>query len=216
MPQASPLLDVPIEDCDSPSGSSTSEPHDDSMQIQQPFIDESFFYKLDSVPPDNPLYFMQQQQQAQQMLLEQQLQKSDNNIASSSHSAGNHNHNNSITLNNHGSPTTIDEDQSMGEVNDSDLASAASPLHNNIRQTSVERQSPLIQQQQQQQQFQQQFIPSTTASSNNGSVVEPLQPSTSSVPEQNQTFWSGVNNVIFFAISIKYIPECKSRKILNA
>ncbi|KAI8646195.1 hypothetical protein BD408DRAFT_5436 [Parasitella parasitica] len=47
-----------FQTCDSPSGSSTSEPHDDAMNIQQPsFIDQSFFYKLDQLSPDNPLYF---------------------------------------------------------------------------------------------------------------------------------------------------------------
>ncbi|KAI8137611.1 hypothetical protein BJV82DRAFT_634540 [Fennellomyces sp. T-0311] len=147
MPQASPLLDIPPEDCDSPSGSSTSEPHDDSMQIQQPFIDQSFFYKLDQLSPDNPLYFMQQQQQQQQK------------------------------------KESLEEDQTMTEVNDSDLGSAASP--NNTRLPSVEQHSPLLQQP---------F--SVVPSSSNSSVIEPLQPSTSSAPETNQTFWSGVNNFL--------------------
>ncbi|KAG0168641.1 SPT3 Dosage dependent suppressor of Ty-induced promoter mutations-like protein [Apophysomyces sp. BC1015] len=71
MQNSSPLLDVPLstddtfQSCDSPSGSSTSEPHDDSMNLQQPFIDQSFFYKLDQLSPDNPLFFMQQPQQQQ-------------------------------------------------------------------------------------------------------------------------------------------------------
>ncbi|KAI7902590.1 uncharacterized protein BX663DRAFT_509767 [Cokeromyces recurvatus] len=64
---SSPLMDlhssVASEDnfnaCDSPSGSSTSEPHDDVMKSS--FIDQSLFYKLDQLSPDNPLYFMQQQ-----------------------------------------------------------------------------------------------------------------------------------------------------------
>lgn len=67
--------------CDSPSGSSTSEPHDEQMSsLQAPsFIDSSFFYKLDQLSPDNPLFFMQQQQsnniqhlQHQQHLQQQQ------------------------------------------------------------------------------------------------------------------------------------------------
>ncbi|KAL0076033.1 hypothetical protein F4703DRAFT_1319811 [Phycomyces blakesleeanus] len=64
MQNASPLLDMilPTDDasCDSPSGSSTSEPHDEAMNNSQPFIDQSFFYKLDQLSPDNPLFFMQQ------------------------------------------------------------------------------------------------------------------------------------------------------------
>lgn len=71
MPQAIPsTLPTTSEEtpqtCDSPSGSSTSEPHDDSMHVQQPFIDQSFFHKLDQLSPDNPLYFMQQQLSQQQ------------------------------------------------------------------------------------------------------------------------------------------------------
>ncbi|KAI9488232.1 hypothetical protein BDB00DRAFT_58776 [Zychaea mexicana] len=177
MPQASPLLDVPIEDCDSPSGSSTSEPHDDSMQIQQPFIDQSFFYKLDQLSPDNPLYFMQQQAQQQQQIK--------NESSSSSNSPY----------------TMVDEDQSMAEANDSELGSAASPLQANssTRQSSVEQQlSPSLQQQLLQQQQQHPFVPpsaSTTRNNPSNGLVEPLQPSnSSSAPETNQTFWSGVNN----------------------
>ncbi|KAL7316704.1 SPT3 Dosage dependent suppressor of Ty-induced promoter mutations-like protein [Mucor circinelloides] len=70
-----------FQTCDSPSGSSTSEPHDDAMNLQQPsFIDQSFFYKLDQLSPDNPLYFMQQQQnlmqqQQQQQQIQQQQQQ---------------------------------------------------------------------------------------------------------------------------------------------
>ncbi|KAI9259694.1 hypothetical protein BDA99DRAFT_513959 [Phascolomyces articulosus] len=209
MPQASPLLDIPIEDCDSPSGSSTSEPHDDSMQIHpQPLFDESFFYKLDQVPPDNPLYFMQQQQMLlQQQQQQQQIPKNENNSVGSSSSSNNgglnnmnmnmNNNMNNIAMSNHGSPATMDEDQSMAEINDSDLGSAASPLQNNIRQPSVERHSPLMQQQQQplQQLQQQPFIPPTSTSSNNGSIIEPLQPSNSS-SAPGQTFWSGVNNFL--------------------
>ncbi|KAI9029581.1 hypothetical protein CLU79DRAFT_786808, partial [Phycomyces nitens] len=63
MQNTSPILDMilPTDDasCDSPSGSSTSEPHDEQMNTQ-PFIDQSFFYKLDQLSPDNPLFFMQQ------------------------------------------------------------------------------------------------------------------------------------------------------------
>ncbi|KAI9029582.1 hypothetical protein CLU79DRAFT_468520 [Phycomyces nitens] len=44
---------------DSPSGSSASEPHDDSV-ILNPLIDHSFFYKLDQLPK-NPLVFMHHQ-----------------------------------------------------------------------------------------------------------------------------------------------------------
>lgn len=38
------------------------------MHLQQPFIDQSFFHKLDQLSPDNPLYFMQQSQQHQEHL----------------------------------------------------------------------------------------------------------------------------------------------------
>lgn len=59
--------------CDSPSGSSTSEPHDEPMNLQPPsFIDQSFFYKLDQLSPDNPLFFMQQQGNSIQQLQHQQ------------------------------------------------------------------------------------------------------------------------------------------------
>lgn len=62
MRNSSPSLDVPSEDSpDSPSGSSTSEPQDESSHIQHPLMEQSFFYKLDQLSPDNPLYFMQQQ-----------------------------------------------------------------------------------------------------------------------------------------------------------
>lgn len=71
------IEDGNFQTCDSPSGSSTSEPHDDAMHLQQPsFIDQSFFYKLDQLSPDNPLYFMQQQQNLlQQQQLQQQQQQ---------------------------------------------------------------------------------------------------------------------------------------------
>lgn len=56
------IVDENFQSCDSPSGSSTSEPHDEAVHLQQPsFIDQSFFYKLDQLSPDNPLFFMQQQ-----------------------------------------------------------------------------------------------------------------------------------------------------------
>lgn len=55
------VTDETFQSCDSPSGSSTSEPHDETQQ-QASFIDQSFFYKLDQLSPDNPLFFMQQQQ----------------------------------------------------------------------------------------------------------------------------------------------------------
>jgi hypothetical protein len=74
-------VDENFQTCDSPSGSSTSEPHDEAMNLQQAsFIDQSFFYKLDQLSPDNPLFFMQQQQNniqtlQQQQQLQQQLQQ---------------------------------------------------------------------------------------------------------------------------------------------
>lgn len=97
MSTTSPMMDlsgsIAVEEnfqtCDSPSGSSTSEPHDETVNLQQPsFIDQSFFYKLDQLSPDNPLFFMQQQQQQQnnntqqhqhnniQQLQQQQIQHS--------------------------------------------------------------------------------------------------------------------------------------------
>ena len=182
MSHQSPLLDVPcsindsIQSCDSPSGSSTSEPHDDSMQ--QTFIDQSFFYKLDQLSPDNPLYFMQQQQQQQQQ-----------------------------------QPSSVDEDESMAEstIINNDMASTR-------RVSSSETTTP----QQPPAPYQQALSPSAAsyhtppamspgASSSVGamSVVEPLQPSssTATAPEHNQTFWSGVNSVSgssFFFIFMAY------------
>ncbi|OAD70632.1 hypothetical protein PHYBLDRAFT_79537 [Phycomyces blakesleeanus NRRL 1555(-)] len=46
---------------DSPSGSSTSEPHDDLVNILNPLIDNSFFYKLDHLSTKNPMFFMHNQ-----------------------------------------------------------------------------------------------------------------------------------------------------------
>lgn len=182
MSHQSPLLDVPcsindsIQSCDSPSGSSTSEPHDDSMQ--QTFIDQSFFYKLDQLSPDNPLYFMQQQQQQQQQ-----------------------------------QPSSVDEDESMAEstiANDTASSTRRVSSSDTTTTTTTPHQQHYQQQQQQQQQPQQALSPSAAsyhtppamspgASSSVGamSVVEPLQPSssTATAPEHNQTFWSGVNSV---------------------
>jgi hypothetical protein len=72
---ATPTTEDNFQTCDSPSGSSTSEPHDEVMNLQQPsFIDQSFFYKLDQLSPDNPLFFMQQQQQQHQQPSRQSMQ----------------------------------------------------------------------------------------------------------------------------------------------
>jgi hypothetical protein len=111
--------------CDSPSGSSTSEPHDDALPMQQPFIDQSFFYKLDQLSPDDPLYFMQQQRQQQ----EQQQQQQHNHIAN--------------------------------------------------YQASVSPSPP-------------------PPSLSHSSIVDPLQPSSSTLTQSSPTFWSGFNNVSFF------------------
>lgn len=173
MSHQSPLLDAPcsindsIQSCDSPSGSSTSEPHDDSMQ--QTFIDQSFFYKLDQLSPDNPLYFMQQQQQQQQQ-----------------------------------QSSSVDEDESMAE---------STIINNDTASTRRVSDTTTPQYQQQQQALSPSaasyhtppaMSPGASSSVGAMSVVEPLQPSssTATAPEHNQTFWSGVNSVSGLSFSI--------------
>ncbi|KAF7722324.1 SPT3 Dosage dependent suppressor of Ty-induced promoter mutations-like protein [Apophysomyces ossiformis] len=146
MQNSSPLLDVPLtaddtfQSCDSPSGSSTSEPHDDSMNLQQPFIDQSFFYKLDQLSPDNPLFFMQQTQQQP------------NPEVHSSY-----------------------EDQPMPEAEPDTPMDTPSPATQPMTTSSTPA------------------MPSVSTFPQR-SIIEPLQPATTSAPESNQTFWSGFNN----------------------
>lgn len=60
---ASLVMEDNFQTCDSPSGSSTSEPHDETHNTTQPlsFMDQSFFHKLSQLTSDNPLFFMQPQ-----------------------------------------------------------------------------------------------------------------------------------------------------------
>lgn len=59
-----------------------------TSQQQQPFMDHSFFYNLDQIAKENPLYFMQQQQQSQlqqpDSVYQGQFEKAESSLAENS------------------------------------------------------------------------------------------------------------------------------------
>jgi hypothetical protein len=69
----------------STSNDQTSEQFKDFTQQhqQQPFMDHSFFYNLDQIANENPLYFMQQQHQQQQpnVLFQNQFLKGESSLS---------------------------------------------------------------------------------------------------------------------------------------
>ncbi|KAI8388132.1 uncharacterized protein BYT42DRAFT_611201 [Radiomyces spectabilis] len=158
--------------CDSPSESSTSEPHDDTTHMQQNnFIDQSFFYKLDQLAPDNPLFFMQQQQQQQQQ---------------------NEQHKHFDQSQSHHAPQ---EEDDASHYEDQPMHDADTDVFMDFTSLNTEPPSSRLTLQQQQQQPPSTTENSSLAQSQPHSIADSLQQATSSsAPESSQTFWSGFNS----------------------
>ncbi len=92
-------LDLPALSADESGGNMTDGSNMDQLPHQQknyasvstaPFIDSNFFYSLDQLAPDNPLFFMQQQQQHNESTMygDQFLKETVNGEGSSSATVG--------------------------------------------------------------------------------------------------------------------------------